>query len=88
MRLALLAFIFLLILTLGNAWLFRRGQQVAVAHDSAVLQLSDQRKTHYEWDGFVWREIAAVAVTFVVFGAIASAGRAPRSKIDSSSRLR
>lgn len=88
MRLALLALIFLLLLTLGNAWLFQRGQRLAAARDTAVLQLPEHRKTHYEWDAFVWREIAAVVVTIVVFGAIASVGRAPRSTTDSSSRLR
>ena len=87
MRLALLALIFLLLLTLGNAMLYRRSEHFATAHDAAPLQLTQARETHYEWDAFVWREIGAVVVTALLFGAIASAGRAPRSKSGSSSRL-
>lgn len=88
MRLLLLGFIFLLLLTLGNAWLFQRGQQKVDAHDYAPLQLTQPRSTHYEWDGFVWREIAAIVVTVLVFGVIASVSRAPRSRSGSISRPR
>ncbi len=88
MRLLLLGFIFLLLLTLGNAWLFQREQQHAAGSSYAPVQLEQPVKTHYEWDAFVWRELAAIVISAVVFGAIASAVRAPRSKTGSTSRLR
>lgn len=75
MRLALLGFIFLLILTLGNAWLLRRNAQLATARDYAPLQLNSRTATHIEWDAFVWREIGAIVVTALVFGAIGVAAR-------------
>ncbi len=70
MRLTLLGLIFLLVLTLVNAYLFRKGSQFIGAHDYAPVQLNQQRASHYEWDAFIWREIGAVVVTVVVFGAI------------------
>ena len=89
MRTALLGFIFLLLLTLGNAWLLHKNVQVAVAHDYAPLQLTQRSETRLEWDAFVWREIGAVIVTAVLFGAIgAAARRVPRSRSGSSSRPR
>jgi hypothetical protein len=78
MRLVLLGFIFLLILTLGNAWLLKREQAQVRGRDYAPLQLVKHKATHYEWDAFVWREIAALAITVVIFGAIASTGRGAR----------
>jgi|GEM_PF-4848604 len=75
MRLFLLGFIFLLILTLGNAFLLKRERAQVQAHDYAPLQLTSHRAVHYEWDAFVWREIAALVITVVIFGAIASSGR-------------
>jgi len=87
-RFALLGFIFLLILTLGNAWLMRQGAQFATAHDYAPLQLGQRRMGKIEWDMFVWREIAAVVVTVLVFGLIGAAARPSRSRSGSSSRPR
>ncbi len=72
MRLLLLAFIFLLVLTLGNAWLMRREQASLTARDYAPLQLTQRHADKYEWDAFIWREIGALVVTVVVFGAIAA----------------
>lgn len=88
MRLLMAGFIFLLILTLGNAWLFHRGQQYQAATAYAPIQAKQPRVTHYEWDAFVWREVAAIAAAAVVFGVIASATRTPRSKSGSTSRPR
>lgn len=70
MRLILLGIIFLLILTLANAWLFRKGKNFVGAHDYAPIQLTQHRADHYEWDAFVWREIGAVVVTVVLFGGL------------------
>lgn len=72
MRLLLLAFIFLLILTLGNAWLLKRERSFMSAHDYATLQITQPHAHKYEWDAFIWREIGAVVVTVVLFGVIAS----------------
>lgn len=75
MRLFLLAFIFLLLLTLGNAWLMNRMKRSVQAHDFARVQITQAHATKYEWDAFVWREIGAIAITAVVFGSIASLRR-------------
>lgn len=75
MRLTLLGIIFALILTLVNAYMYRKNVQFATAHDYAPLQLNQRRETHYEWDLFVWREIGALVVTIVTFGAIAQVGK-------------
>lgn len=70
MRLTLLAFIFLLMLTLGNAILMRNERASMVSRSFDPVQLPQRRAAHYEWDAFIWREIAAVTVTVVVFGGI------------------
>jgi hypothetical protein len=70
MRLTLLAIIFLLILTLANAFLYRKGVRLASAHDFAPVQLTQHRSQHYEWDAFVWREIGAIVVTAVLFAGV------------------
>lgn len=70
MRLTLLAFIFLLMLTLGNAMLMRNERASMVSRSFDPLQLPQRRAEHYEWDAFIWREIGAIAVTVVLFGAI------------------
>jgi hypothetical protein len=75
MRLLLLAFIFLLLLTLGNALLMTREKKDVTAHDFARVQITQAHATKYEWDAFVWREIGAIAITAVVFGSIASLQR-------------
>ncbi len=67
MRLTLLAVIFLLVLTLVNAYLFRKGARMIAGHDYAPVQLTQQRTLHYEWDAFIWREIGAVVITVVLF---------------------
>jgi hypothetical protein len=72
MRLLMLAFIFLLILTLGNAWLMKREQSYVTAHDFARIQITQAHATKYEWDAFIWREIGEIVITAVVFGGIAS----------------
>jgi hypothetical protein len=77
MRLTLLGIIFALILTLANAYVYRKNVKFAIAHDYAPLQLTQRRETHYEWDMFIWREIGAIIVTSVLFGIIASTGRRP-----------
>lgn len=87
MRLILLAFIFLLILTLGNAWLYRRDVQLVRARTYAPLQqpLSQPVSPNAqpvspnalpdEWRNFIVREIGAILITVLIFGAIASTGR-------------
>lgn len=70
MRLTLLAIIFLLILTLANAFLFRQGAHFASAHDYAPIQLTQHSMRHYEWDAFVWREIGAIVVTVLLFAGV------------------
>lgn len=75
MRLTLLGIIFALILTLGNAFIYKKNVQFATAHDYAPLQLTQTRETHYEWDLFIWREIGAIVVTILVFGVIATFGK-------------
>lgn len=72
MRLLLLALIFFLALTLGNAWLMKRERSFATAHDYAPLQVTQPHARKYEWDAFTWREIGALVLTVVVFGWIAS----------------
>ena len=92
MRLALLALIFLLILTLGNAWLYHRAVQEARARTVAPLQqpLSQPVSPNAlpdEWRDFIDREIGAIVITAVIFGIIASTGRrVPPPKNDSSFR--
>ncbi len=71
----LLGIIFALILTLANAYMYRNNVRFATAHDYAPLQLNQKRETHYEWDLFVWREIGAIVVTILIFGAIAHVGK-------------
>lgn len=80
MRLLLLALIFLLLLTLGNAWLMQRERRFATDHDYATIQLTQRSSDKYEWDAFTWREISAFVITVLVFGGIASIG--PRSQKD------
>jgi hypothetical protein len=75
MRLLMLGLIFLLLLTLGNAWLLRRDRTFVRAHGYAPVQLRQRTAQKIEWDAFVWREIGAVALTAVVFGGIASVTR-------------
>jgi len=70
MRLTMLAIIFALMLTLINAYMYRRNEKFATAHDYSALQLNQTRMTHYEWDAFIWREIGAIAITIVLFGGI------------------
>jgi hypothetical protein len=70
MRLTMLAIIFALMLTLVNAYMYRRNQQFATAHDYSALQLNQKPMTKYEWDAFIWREIGALVITIVLFGGI------------------
>jgi hypothetical protein len=79
MRLLMLALIFLLLLTLGNAWLLRRDRTFMRAHGYAPVQLRQRTAQKIEWDAFVWREIGAIVVTALVFGAIASTRRRYKS---------
>ncbi len=65
----MLGLIFLLVLTLINAFLFRKGSHMIAEHSYAAVQLSEKRSIHYEWDAFIWREIGAIVVTIVLFGA-------------------
>ena len=94
MRLTMLALIFLLILTLGNAWLYHRDVQLARARTIAPLQqpLSQPASTDAlsdEWRHFIVREIGAIVITVAIFGVIASMGRqVPPPKNDNTSRLR
>lgn len=75
MRLALLALILLLGLTLANAFIYRNEVRANQGRAYAPVQLSQRRMNHYEWDAFVWREIGAIVLTAVVYGAVASLGR-------------
>ncbi|HET9097073.1 MAG TPA: hypothetical protein VFN37_10450 [Candidatus Baltobacteraceae bacterium] len=75
MRLMLLALIFLLVLTLGNAWLMKRERSAVAAHDYAPLQITQPHARKYEWDAFIWREIGALVLTVLVFGTVASQRR-------------
>lgn len=72
MRLLLLAFIFFLALTLGNAFLMRREQTSVSAHDFAPIQITQPHARKYEWDAFVWREIGVLVFTVLVFGTVAA----------------
>jgi hypothetical protein len=72
MRLTMLAIIFFLILTLGNAYMYREGHAWIVARDYAAIQLSHKLVVRVQRDAFVWREIGAVVITMLIFGAIAS----------------
>jgi hypothetical protein len=74
-RLLLLAVIFFLALTLGNAVLMKREKASETAHDYAPIQITQEHARKYEWDAFVWREIGALVVTVLVFGTIASLRR-------------
>lgn len=77
MRLLLLAVIFLLALTLGNAVLMKREKVSVAAHDYAPLQITQSHARKYEWDAFIWREIGALVITVLVFGGIASVRSRP-----------
>lgn len=77
MRLLLLALIFFLALTLGNAFWLNRERAYVAAHDFAPLQITHAHARKYEWDAFVWREIAALVITAVGFGFVASVRRLP-----------
>jgi hypothetical protein len=71
MRLFMVAFIFLLLLTLGNAWLMHRERLFAHARDYAPLKIGQRLVHEVEWDGFALRELGAVVITMLVFGCIA-----------------
>ncbi len=70
MRLLLLALIFFLALTLGNAVLLKREKTYVAAHDFAPVQITQPHARKYEWDAFVWREIGVLVLTVLVFGGI------------------
>lgn len=72
MRLLLLALIFLLALTLGNAVLMKHEKSSVAAHDYAPIQITQSHARKYEWDAFIWREIGVIVITAVLFGGIAS----------------
>ncbi len=72
MRLILLAFIFLLILTLVNALMLRHDMLAFHHTNYAPIHLGIRRESHYGWDLFVWREIAAIFITFIAYGVVAS----------------
>jgi hypothetical protein len=75
MRLVMLAFIFLLALTLINAIMLRHDMLAFHHTNYAPVHLGIRRESHYGWDLFVWREIAAVFITFIVYGVAASLTR-------------
>ncbi len=70
MRLLLLALIFFLALTLGNAVLLKREKTYVAAHHFAPVQITQPHARKYEWDAFVWREIGVLVLTVLVFGGI------------------
>lgn len=72
MRLVMLAIIFLLALTLVNALM--RADEMNAFHNSnwAPLHLGLRRERHYGWDLFIWREIAAIFITMLLYGIAAS----------------
>lgn len=72
MRLTLLGLIFLLLLTFGNALLMRQNAYAVTARDFDLFQITLSHATKYEWDFFIARELAAIAVTLVLFGSIAN----------------
>jgi hypothetical protein len=76
MRLAMLAILLLLGLTLANAFMLRRDLQMAAAQNyigtSAIVQPTP---AHNEWNRFVWREIGAFVITALMYGGVASLGR-------------
>ena len=79
MRRVMVALILLLALTLVNAVLLR--QELHAFHETnfSPVHLGIRRESHYGWDMFVWREIAAVFITFIFYGIIVSlTNRAPR----------
>lgn len=73
MRLFLLGIIFLLLLTLGNAWLYQ-ASAFNGSRDFSILQITYDHQVLYSRYLFLWREIAAVILTVVLFGAIAWSG--------------
>lgn len=75
MRLILVALIFFLALTLGNAFLLRREKTYMASHDYAPVQITQPHARKYEWDAFAWREIGALVLTVVVFGSVAALRR-------------
>lgn len=75
MRLLLIAFIFFLALTLGNAFWLNRERAAVAARDYAPVQITQDHAQKYEWDAFLWREIGALVITVVIFGFVASVRR-------------
>jgi hypothetical protein len=77
-RLLMLAIVFLLVLTLVNALMLKHDLLWLHNMNWAPVHLGIRRERHYGWDLFVWREIGALFITMLLFGAIASL-RAKRS---------
>lgn len=80
MRFWMLAFIFLLLLTLGNAWLMHRERMFAHAHAYAPIQIGERLKHTGEWDAFIYREIGAIIITTIVYGGIFLVSREARHR--------
>lgn len=78
MRLTLLGVIFLLLLSLGNALLYRQNISTINARGLDPIQITQPHATKYEWDYFIGRELGAIGLTLVVFGSIAGLRRRRR----------
>lgn len=72
MRTLFLAVIFLLILTLGNALLYRRDTSAqTLVHAPSIAPAPVAADDGRAWQWFAWRELAALTLTVAVFGRIA-----------------
>lgn len=70
MRLTLLGLIFVLLLTLGNALLYRQNVSTVSSRDFDPIQITQPHATKYEWDYFIARELGAIGLTLIVFVSI------------------
>lgn len=71
MRLTLIAIILFLILTLGNAYMYRKSVAFFHRQDYAAFQLPHRLELRFERDLATWREVGAAILTVVVFGGVA-----------------
>lgn len=71
MRLLLLAINFFLVLTLGNAIMYRHNLAYFHRQGLAAIQVPHLIAMHYVHDAAIMREIGAVVLTMLIFGAAA-----------------
>ncbi len=83
MRLVLLAAILFLGLTLANAFAYRADLDRLASSAYVPVHLRQHWSAHAALDNAIWREIGAIVVTAVLYGAVTGLGRG-----SSSSQLR